>query len=99
MVKSVLGIWFSAANTVMLRSLYGYFDNEIGHCYNDDNRPFEMFHGSTNDSVKTFITESFADSDGITHVLFATIAFGIGVDCMQLYSIMHHPLIYARRAG
>ena len=73
-----------------VRSLYALFEEKFGHLYNNNNRPYEMFHGSTEESVKTFITSSFADPNGTVRILFATIAFGMGVDCKNLHNVIHY---------
>ena len=51
---------------------------------------FDMFHGSIEDSVKSTITKSFADQNGAIRVLFATLAFGMGVDSADLHHIIHY---------
>ena len=73
-----------------VHQLYAYFDRELGGKFDETSRPYEMFHGSTDDDMKTYITNSFAEQDGIVRVLFATIAFGMGVDCKNLHQIIHY---------
>lgn len=44
---------------------------------------FGMFHLTTEDLHKEAVLKSFADQNGSIRVLFATMAFGMGVDCEE----------------
>ena len=72
------------------RSLYRMFDTELGVHYKDyTTRPYTMYHAGTEDDVKSYITQSMTSSDGTVRVLFATTAFGMGVDCKDLRLVVH----------
>ena len=47
-----------------------------------------MFHSQTSEEIKEHILDSFKTSNGSVRVLLATIAFGMGVDCVRLNSSM-----------
>ena len=49
-----------------------------------------MYHAQTSEEIKSFILASFKDSQGSVLVLVAMIAFGMGVDCKELYTIIHY---------
>lgn len=74
------------------RSLYKLFHVSLKSCkyssYTD--RPFAMFHAGTDDEIKSFILESFSKENGTVRVLFATTAFGMGVDCKGLNLVIHY---------
>ena len=48
-----------------------------------------MFHAGTDDD-KSFILDSFTKESGTVRVLFATTAFGMGVDCNGLRLVIHY---------
>lgn len=73
-----------------VRTLYSFFDKELGSLFNVNSLPFQMFHGSTDDDTKAYITRSFSDPNGEVRVLFATIAFGMGINCQNLHNIIHY---------
>ena len=58
------------------------------HSYSD--RPFARYHSKTDDVVKEFLLSDFTNENGIVRVLIATIAFGMGVDCKGLYTVIHY---------
>ncbi len=72
-----------------VRDLYGIFIDHLKADFDRNNLPFNMFHGASEEEVKNAITKSFADPKGELRVLFATIAFGMGVDCKNLYEVVH----------
>ena len=49
----------------------------------------EMYHACTPSSVKKHISKNFSKPDGHIRVLIATIAFGMGVNCQNVQSIIH----------
>ena len=57
---------------------------------NFQTRLIAMFHSNTDQQVKDFVMKSFSCNDGIVRVIFATIAFGMGVDCKGLTTVIHY---------
>ena len=51
--------------------------------------PFEYFHAGTRDYFKDKVIDSFATDHGTVRILFATTAFGVGVDCKNTHRIIH----------
>jgi superfamily II DNA helicase RecQ len=49
----------------------------------------EMLHSNMPARVKDIIVESMSKDDGIVCVLVCTIAFGMGVDCKGVKTIIH----------
>ena len=49
-----------------------------------------MFHAGTDDKIKSFILDSFTKESRTVRVLFATTAFGMGVDCKGLRLVIHY---------
>ena len=80
----------------MCATLYAHFL----HCLGDkshhpiyaehisDNRLFGMFHSSTPDYNKQIILNSLVRKDGVVRVVFATMALGMGVDFVELNTII-----------
>ena len=54
-----------------------------------ENCIIQMFHAGTPDSVKALIMEGIGKADGFIQVLVCTVAFGMGIDCKEVYSIIH----------
>ena len=50
---------------------------------------FAMYHAKITDSEKSGILHSFAKVDGTCRVLFATIAFGMGVNISDIHMVIH----------
>ena len=73
-----------------VRTLYSYFDKELRSIFGYNSLPYQMFHGSTDDEAKAYITRNFSDPNGEVRVLFATIAFGMGINCQNLHNIIHY---------
>ncbi len=48
----------------------------------------EMFHAGTPSFVKEHVLKEIGSSDSSLRVLLATVAFGMGVDCRQVYRII-----------
>jgi ATP-dependent DNA helicase RecQ len=53
------------------------------------NRVVDMYHAGTPTSVKNHISENMANDNGHIRVLISTIAFGMGVNCEQVRSVIH----------
>lgn len=74
-----------------VRLLYRVFDNVLGKQYNDHlSRPYEMYHSGTDQDIKNVVSKQFSIEGGITRVLFATMAFGMGINCKDLKTIIHY---------
>ena len=75
--------------------LFQVFSSELkskifaGENPNPKKRLVEMLHSKTPKPVKDTILESFTKSDGHVRVLFATIAFGMGVNAKGVKTIIH----------
>ena len=54
------------------------------------NRPYAMYHSQTSQVIKDHILASFSKTDGLVRVLVASIAFGMGVDCKGLKTVIHY---------
>ena len=50
----------------------------------------ELFHSCTPEANKNSILESFQQEHGAVRLLIATIAFGVGVDCKGVKTIIHY---------
>lgn len=59
-------------------------DRHISKCL------FAMFHAKITDQQKAAILESFSKPDGICRVMFATIAFGMGVNIPDIHMVIHY---------
>ena len=55
-----------------------------------DNRLFGMFHASTPEHNEDVILKSLCKSDGVVRVVFATVALGMGIDLMDVNTIIHY---------
>ena len=53
------------------------------------NRLFAMYHARIDDEDKQAILESMADQNGKCRILFFTIAFGMGVDIVNIRTVIH----------
>lgn len=74
-----------------LRRIYRAFFDQLGCIYVDyKNRPFAIYHSQTSQVIKDHILKSFCEKDGPVSVLIATIAFGMGVDCKGINTIIHY---------
>ena len=52
-------------------------------------RIVEMFHAGTPQSVKSHVIEQMALSGSHLRVLICSVAFGMGIDCKELYSVIY----------
>ena len=72
----------------MCGDLYAHFHYELGEAsyhppgspHLSDFRLFSMFHASTPQYNKDVILTSLLVPDGVVHVVFATVALGMGID-------------------
>eukprot|EP00794_Sanderia_malayensis_P011601 gene11601-12795_t len=72
------------------RALFRLFDQEFHHLYpNYKSRLYAMFHAGTDEEIKGHVINSMGKVDSSVRVVFATTAFGMGVDCKDLYHIFH----------
>ncbi len=55
-----------------------------------NNRLFGMYHSRTDEHNKEVIMESMNKADGTIHVVFATMALGMGVNFIGLYTTIHY---------
>lgn len=67
------------------RELYEYFKAGV-----EDRDIFAMYHSTAHQPQKDRVLASFAERGGVVRVLFATVAFGMGVDCKELKRIYHY---------
>ncbi len=76
--------------------IYAHFEAELAqNMYKDKiedpkNRLVEMFHARTDELNKNHILASFAHENGCIRVLIATIAYGMGIDCKAVKTIIHY---------
>eukprot|EP00111_Clytia_hemisphaerica_P024956 TCONS_00073520-protein len=74
----------------LLRKLFALFDGKFSSNYPDLLvRPYARYHAHTDDEVKAMINDSLAQPYGKVRFLMASIAFGMGVDCKGLYTVIH----------
>ena len=69
---------------VQCHSLFAIFDQQV-----DNSELYAMYHGSTVPSVQEKVARDFEDPNGKIRLLFATIAFGMGVDVKGVHTIFH----------
>ena len=53
-----------------------------------------MFHSRSDELNKEKIPMSLGDSNGCIHVLIATIAYGMGIDCKDVKTVLHYGPAY-----
>lgn len=76
--------------------LYGFFQAQLGkNIYADDNhdprkRLVEMFHSRSDELNKEEILKSMGDASGCIRFLIATIAYGMGIDCKDIKTVIHY---------
>eukprot|EP00794_Sanderia_malayensis_P002023 gene2023-2300_t len=72
------------------RTLFRLYDRKFDGKYQDFlTRPYAMFHAGTHPDVKHHIIESMSKPNGYVRIVFATTAFGMGVDCKSLQHVIH----------
>ena len=64
--------------------LYGIFKSAV-----DSQTHYAMYHAATATDVQLEIVKDFENETGVIRVLFATIAFGMGVNVRGVHTIMH----------
>ena len=78
------------SNRDNVTGIFGAFHHVLGDDFPIyETRPYAMFHSTTEDPIKKHIVKSFQDPKGTIRVLFATIAFGMGIDCKNLHNVIH----------
>ena len=76
--------------------LYSFFMSELGDDMYIDNsgdpkkRTVEMFHSRIDDLNRDHILESMGETNGSVRVLIATIAYGMGIDCKNVKTVLHY---------
>lgn len=76
--------------------LYGYFQAELGEniyvdeSHNPRKRLVEMFHSRSDELNKDEILKSMGDDNGCIRILIATIAYGMGIDCKDVKTVIHY---------
>lgn len=76
--------------------LYGFFQAELSeHIYADESqdpkkRIVEMFQSRSDELNKEEILKSLGDSNGCIRVLIATIAYGMGIDCKDVKTVLYY---------
>lgn len=81
----------------MACTLYEYYEDGLGDCaYHDlqgglipSNRVFAMYHSESASSVKTAVSESLLDPNGVVRRVFATQSLGMGIDCPNVREVIH----------
>ncbi|XP_063444125.1 recQ-like DNA helicase BLM [Mytilus trossulus] len=76
-------------NIMSCADLYEHFCNEIEQGNDLEKRMVAMFHRSTADTNKTHVLSQFPSYDTNLRVIFATIAFGMGVDIPDIERVIH----------
>ncbi|XP_068754402.1 uncharacterized protein [Montipora capricornis] len=76
--------------------LYGFFQAELReNIYADEvhdpkKRIVEMFHSRSDELNKEEILKSMGESNGCIRVLIATIAYGMGINCKDVKTVIHY---------
>ena len=68
---------------------HAYFNTNENNVRNYETRIIAMFHSDTDPDVKEHVIRAFSDK-GSVRVVFETIAFGMGIDCKGLHTIIHY---------
>jgi ATP-dependent DNA helicase RecQ len=76
--------------------LYSFFDlklQEAGYVQGLlklENAMFGMYHAKITDGEKKTLLKSFTETNGYCRVLFCTIAFGMGINILNIHRIIHN---------
>lgn len=78
--------------------LYAHFHYELGETsyyppgspHVSDHRLFGMYHADTPQYNKDVILKSFLVPDGVVRVVFATIALGMGINLLDVNTVVHY---------
>ena len=76
--------------------LYGYFQAELGKLIFADEscdprkRVVEMFHSRIDELNRNEILKSLSNEAGTIRILIATIAYGMGIDCKGVRTVIHY---------
>ena len=81
----------------MACTLYEYYEDGLGDCaYSNpqsgltpSNRIFAMYHSESASSVKTAVSDSLLDPNGVVRRVFATQSLGMGIDCPNIREVIH----------
>lgn len=67
--------------------------------FNPQKRLVEMLHSKTPESVKNTVLDSFRRENGLIRILFATVAFGMGVNTKGVRRIKMHSCWSTKELG
>ena len=78
-------------------TLYEYYEDGLGDCaysnpqsgLTSSNRIFAMYHSESASSVKTAVSDSLLNPNGVVRRVFATHSLGIGTDCPSIREVIH----------
>ena len=76
-------------NIVTCANLYDHFNMHIQQGDTESDRLFAMFHRSTAPSNKEHVLQEFTKTDSKLRTVFATVAFGMGVDVPDIDFVVH----------
>ena len=85
-------ITVSKCHSTVLNALKEKAHIDIGETGRRDykTRIIAMFHSDTDQDVKDHVIKSLSSCNGTVRVVFATIAFGMGMDCKGLTTVVHY---------
>lgn len=87
-------IYCQTTNAVTM--VYAHFEAELGAMMykdgsgNTKERLVEMFHAHSDELYKNHILDSFGNEDGYVRVVIVSIAYGMGVDCNGVKTVIHY---------
>ena len=74
-----------------ITSIYDAFDNPMQKQYKTfKTRPYAKYTADTDRDVLDYVLKSFGAADGKVRFLVASVAFGMGIDCQELHSVIHY---------
>lgn len=76
-------------NIASCANLYEYFNQALGQTNTLSERLVAMFHRSTADRNKDHVLSEFPRSDSTLRIVFATVAFGMGIDIPDIEQVIH----------